>query len=630
MKQTLLPRALAVLAVLSVVLAPVAPADASMAASTSTQDVTATGTGPITLTGLTPERNVYRPYEYLQAGWATSDTTARHIIFVYDGPGQSEYLAQWMSPNNSTGSNSGNATGNPTDDFMLPGLYRLVKVDMYATQGTATFYPDGSVARDGRVAPTEHHNLNFKTMSFRFDNPVITAAQFDVAPAPKVVGTAAEGSTLSALVEGWSPTPPVLEYQWYRDGLPIHEPDEGGDFYAADRPSYTLKSEDVGHKITLTVEGWSRGRAQTFATSAPTTPVQGRVRAGSVSITGNRIFGSTMTAVPAGWGDGVKLSYQWYRDWYPITGAISATYTATFKDVHHGVNVRVTGSKPGLQPVTVEGNGREIGLATLDTTPPSISGVARVGSPLTANHGVRTPVGEDEVSYQWLRNGQMIRGAQGRTYTPVAADRGARLSTWIHAMKRGYTEEMSIFTPATGPVDYGALKAPTVKVSGTAQVGKRLTASHGSYTPGATVSYQWLRSGKAISKATGKTYTLTASDRGKRVSVRTTGSRAGFATLTKISAVTRPVAYGALSAPSIKAKGTARVGSRLTASHAPFKPKAAVRYQWLRNGKTITRANGKTYKLTRSDRDKRVSVRITGSLSGYKPAAKTSVSLRVR
>ena len=66
-----------------------------------------------------------------------------------------------------------------------------------------------------------------------------------------------------------------------------------------------------------------------------------------------------------------------------------------------------------------------------------------------------------------------------------------------------------------------------VKVKGTAKVGKKLTATPGK-AAGATVKYQWLRNGKAIKKATGKTLKLAKSFKGKKISVKVSYVRTGL------------------------------------------------------------------------------------------------------
>lgn len=80
-------------------------------------------------------------------------------------------------------------------------------------------------------------------------------------------------------------------------------------------------------------------------------------------------------------------------------------------------------------------------------------------------------------------------------------------------------------------------KTPVPKISGTATVGKTLTAKAGTWAPAkVTLKYQWLRSGKAISKATKSTYKLVASDKRKKVTVKVTGSKSGYTSVAKTSA----------------------------------------------------------------------------------------------
>ena len=78
---------------------------------------------------------------------------------------------------------------------------------------------------------------------------------------------------------------------------------------------------------------------------------------------------------------------------------------------------------------------------------------------------------------------------------------------------------------------------PTPTISGTAKVGKTLTAKPGTWKPApVTLSYQWLRSGKAISGATKSTYKLVKADKGKKVAVQVTGAKSTYASVSKKSA----------------------------------------------------------------------------------------------
>lgn len=80
-------------------------------------------------------------------------------------------------------------------------------------------------------------------------------------------------------------------------------------------------------------------------------------------------------------------------------------------------------------------------------------------------------------------------------------------------------------------------------IAGTAKVKRTLTARVGSWAVRPTgYSYKWLRNGAVISKATRPTYKLAKKDRGKRISVIVTASRAGFPAYAARSAQTKKVA----------------------------------------------------------------------------------------
>jgi alpha-tubulin suppressor-like RCC1 family protein len=81
-------------------------------------------------------------------------------------------------------------------------------------------------------------------------------------------------------------------------------------------------------------------------------------------------------------------------------------------------------------------------------------------------------------------------------------------------------------------------------IGGTRQVGHQLTAHAGSWSVKAThYSYQWRRNGVSISGATGSTYNLISTDKGKHISVKVTGSRSGgFTSGSAISASTVAIA----------------------------------------------------------------------------------------
>ena len=183
--------------------------------------------------------------------------------------------------------------------------------------------------------------------------------------------------------------------------------------------------------------------------------------------------------------------------------------------------------------------------------------------------------------------------------------------------------------PDAPVVDKPFTSASTPTISGTPDVGKTLKASVKAWSPTVTLKYQWLRDGKAISGATKSSYTLTKSDAGKKISVKVTGSKSGYETTSKTSkAVTVKKQLTSTSTPTIS--GTKKVGKTLKASVKAWAPaKVTLKYQWLRDGKAISKATKSSYKLTKSDAGKKISVKVTGSKSGYTSVSKTSKSLTV-
>ena len=94
-----------------------------------------------------------------------------------------------------------------------------------------------------------------------------------------------------------------------------------------------------------------------------------------------------------------------------------------------------------------------------------------------------------------------------------------------------------------------------------------LTAVPGAWTSGATLRYQWFRSGKAITGATARTYKVTKADAGRRVAVRVTGSKPGFASAVQYSAARAVPQYTArVKASKVTVKRSAR--ARLSVSVA--------------------------------------------------------------
>ncbi|MDQ3156850.1 MAG: carboxypeptidase regulatory-like domain-containing protein [Actinomycetota bacterium] len=261
-----------------------------------------------------------------------------------------------------------------------------------------------------------------------------------------------------------------------------------------------------------------------------------------------------------------------------------------------------------------------------NTASPTVTGTPKVGETLTAEDGDWTPSGV-AFGYQWLADGAVISGATAKTYVPVAAVVDKKLSVKVTGSKSGLVS-VSETSAETAVVAKGELTNPTAPtVTGTAQVGKTLTAQDGSWTPsGVAYGYQWLVDGIVISGATAKTYVPTASVVGKKLSVKVTGSKAGYTSLSTTSAETAVVAQPDVAntvAPTVS--GTAQVGKTLTANNGTWSPTGVTfTYEWSADGTPIAGAGAKTYVLVAGDLGKKLSVTVTGAKAGHNSLSKTS------
>ncbi len=387
------------------------------------------------------------------------------------------------------------------------------------------------------------------------------------APTPTLSGTVQVGSKLTASPGTWGPAPVVLTYQWSRNGTAIS---------GATASSYVLTSADLGTTITVRVTGKKTAYSNASKTSAATAAVARGVFTSTPTptVTGTAKVGVRLTAWAGTWGPGaVTLKYQWFGNGTAIIGATSSTYSLAASDLGKTMTVRVAASRTGYNAVskTSAATGTVV-AGTLIAPVPKVTGTVKVGSKLAVALGTWGP-GSVGVKYQWLRNGAAISGATGSTYTLSSSDLGAAISVKVTGARTGYTPA-SKTSGATAAVAPGTLTStPVPSISGTAKVGSRLTASAGTWGPGAvTLKYQWLRNGSAISGATGSSYVLTSSDANRTISVRVTGSRAGYSSASKTSAST----------------GTVIVRVRISGDGLRFVPSELARSVYVTTSKTLS------------------------------------------
>jgi hypothetical protein len=337
-----------------------------------------------------------------------------------------------------------------------------------------------------------------------------------------VAGTPAQGETLNADTAGISDEDGVgtINYQWYRDGELIT---------GEASSELTLRQADVGSTISADisyVDG--SGATETFesastavVTNTNDAPTGVPVITGTFSQDRELSVDTSSIADADGLGD---FSYQWNRDGAAIEGATAATYTLIEADV--GANISVTVSYTdgyGAAESVVSAETSDIAKANdAPTGELTISGAAAEGATLTLDTSSIADVdGLGTFSYIWLKDGAVLTGQTGSTYTLTQADVGSVFSASV-----SYTDGLGV-TETLGAQATEAVvnvnDAPTgsLVISGSAQKGSTLSLDSSSIADEdglGTFAITWLSNDQAISGATGTTYTLTDGEVGSTIS----------------------------------------------------------------------------------------------------------------
>ena len=461
------------------------------------------------------------------------------------------------------------------------------------------------------------------------DEPTATTTDVVAPAADQLVVDGAlqvgEEVTIDPRPELWAPADVELAftYRWFAGDAVVAESEGRALRLDPATVGQQVSVEVIGTAVEGTVDGASSATVRVLAAG---TVAEGVFVAPAPEISGTAAVGQTLTASAGAWEPAASLGYQWLRDQVAIGGATGPTYTLTPDDRGSTLSVRVSGSSPGYTDLSLTSNPTTAVVeADLVSDVPTILGTVRVGSKVTALPGDWTA--GTALSYQWVASGATISGATSSTYTPTASVVGKALAVRVTGTKAGYASATA--SSAETKVAPGVLSAATPTLSGTVRVGSKVTAKPGAWTSGTSLSYQWYASGSKISGATSSTYTPSSGAKGKTLTVKVTGKKSGYTTVTRTSAGTK-VAAGVLSAPKPTIKGTVKVGGTVSVARGTWKPGAtSYRYQWKVGGTSVKGATRSSYTIPAKYAGKKLTVTVTGSRSGYTTRSVTSSSATV-
>ena len=470
----------------------------------------------------------------------------------------------------------------------------------------------------------------------------VSAAYGTIGKASKTISASVSGTknNTSRLTVSVSGLPTVgtntvsYQWQWSKDGSTGWTNSAYSD---GKSNAIQMKEADVGYyyRCVVSVSGNTYYNVTGATTAAYGPMAKSSHGAPTVSVSGSKTYGSTLTANVSGQPNGTTAtSYQWQRAlsatgiWSNIPNAAGRTYKLGTGDMNQYFRVLVGTTSTyytvsqGVSPAY-----GAIGKATTTATA-TVSGTKTIGSKLTVSVGGLPSVGTNTVAYKWQYS------SDNKTWTDSNST-GAKSNvlttdtTWINKYARCivtvfgnvYYNVNGATSAGYGPIGKASHSAPSVSVSGDKSVGATLTANVSGQPSGTTsTTYQWQRASSVsssyanISGATGKTYKTGAADANKYVRVLVNTANTYYAVSQGVSA-----GYGAITGGEANLDYTEDEQAILKCTYNTALTITPI-YQWYRNGQPIKNATKNTYKLTEADCGKNIECHVSDSnqeLKGY-------------
>jgi hypothetical protein len=320
-----------------------------------------------------------------------------------------------------------------------------------------------------------------------------------------------------------------------------------------------------------------------------------------------------LTISGGNWDAGSTLTFQWFVEGTPISGANTNNFELRQNDFGRDITVQVRGTRPGYISVTKISPTFVASLKTFAKVhTPRLVGSRHVGSTLRALPGAWDT--ETSLSYRWFRDGQVIETPDKPTYGTSALDIGKAISVEVQASKFGHRTELRRSAEAVLPAGFKNLK-----FSGKFQVGNKVWIAPNRMLGSHRYTYQWFTNGVPIANAVGRSFTLDASQANAKVSAEV----CAWLGAVQVQCMTQEggslVELGNLKQPSISISGPRKVGSELSVVLGPWADQTNVSYRWYRDGIEVLGSKGKSFSTSTLDKDKALKVQVEISKPGYAP-----------
>jgi hypothetical protein len=164
---------------------------------------------------------------------------------------------------------------------------------------------------------------------------------------------------------------------------------------------------------------------------------------GAPKVSGPTEKGRALSCLSGVWNGSPGFTYQWLRDGVPIAGASGEYYVLVAADEGKAVQCRVTATNAGGSSVAVDRVADVIApepptaVSIPPANLPAPSGSPSIGGVLSCDAEASSWSGSPTFSYQWLRGGQPIAGANGSEYTLGGEDAGETVQCEVIATTGG-------------------------------------------------------------------------------------------------------------------------------------------------------------------------------------------------
>lgn len=435
---------------------------------------------------------------------------------------------------------------------------------------------------------------------------------------PSIGGTFGLGQRLTAYLPE-TPKGLVRKIRWYRGNSPI---------IGQSTEYYTLTSADVDQQIIVSVQFKKGNTSSTEVKStsteklpitAPLTPI---IRGGSDPYLGVILLFLKPT-VP----NGLVLKIKWYRNGTQIPSQSTVAYTLSPEDIGKKISVGVTLSKGSLTSTETQSDP----TALVYIKRPSLPKIIPPSTPhyypqKLSISAINVPVGITQ-TIQWYRNQKPITGATAKDYNMTSDDIGKKIQVGI-VLHKGAVRSVEALSQKLANVIIKPADKPGI--SGTVNVGSTLSAVVSPTPKDLALIFKWYRNGIQVLGESKKTYDLTSTDAGTKISL---GILYDYKSVKSAEAPSNPTVIVGISKPTKPTiGGIFLLGETITATLPTAPTGISSSIKWYRNGTLISGATLNSYSLVADDIGKKISVGVTfskGSIKSTETKSNNTVAIGI-